>query len=303
MVPSGGRNDSVKRQHEPQQQPLSDDRPITGRWFRHVERDRLTNLANMFGRAMGHRNLDLYSTIGMEGWWDANRGMHKGLHLMNPLRGGFIVGLLSRHGYLPDHRILDMGCGGGILTEYLAREGFSVTGIDQSAGALAVARRHAAMMGLPVNYLQGDVYNLGFADECFDAVVSCDFLEHIRDLDRALAGMCRVLKPGGLFVFDTIARNENTVREMMAREVEGTVIQPGTHDPVLFVNPEELQSLCDQYGVELARDYKNPFGLWIRNIVKLGYSYHMEEISAPDRLLSYIGYGIKRAPDGLDDED
>ena len=102
---------------------------------------------------------------------------------------------------------LDVGCGGGVLTEDLSRLGFTAFGLDPSGPSLAVARDHALSGGLSISYIRGTGEAIPFAPASFDVVFCCDVLEHVRDLRAVVAEISRVLKPGGMFFYDTLNRN------------------------------------------------------------------------------------------------
>ena len=106
-----------------------------------------------------------------------------------------------------DLAVLDLGCAGGFMAEALATRGATVTGIDPAAQAINAARAHAAEAGLEIQYDVGVGEELPYDDAAFDVVVCVDVLEHVEDLTKVLAEVARVLKPGGLFLFDTINRN------------------------------------------------------------------------------------------------
>ena len=98
-------------------------RTITGRNYQVGEQEKLTFLAEKYGVQLEQRNLDCYSDIGLEGWWGSN-SLHQGLHEMNPIRGKFVIDLLKKSRILPPKRIIEIGCGGGIFSEYIARQGY-----------------------------------------------------------------------------------------------------------------------------------------------------------------------------------
>jgi 2-polyprenyl-6-hydroxyphenyl methylase/3-demethylubiquinone-9 3-methyltransferase len=137
--------------------------------------------------------------------------------------------------------VLDLGCAGGFMAEALGQRGAHVTGIDPAAEAIHAARAHARLSGLRIGYDIGVGEALPYDDATFDAVVCVDVLEHVTDLNKVLSQVARVLRPGGLFLFDTINRNPLarlatiTVAEDLLR-----LLPRGTHDPALFIKPHEL---------------------------------------------------------------
>jgi len=139
--------------------------------------------------------------------------------------------------------VLDLGCAGGFMAEAMDARGARVTGIDPAAEAVAAARAHAEAQGRAIAYDVGVGEDLPYADAAFDAVVCVDVLEHVRDLGQVLAEVSRVLRPGGLFLFDTINRNPLarlatiTIAEDVLR-----LLPKGTHDPALFITPRALRA-------------------------------------------------------------
>ncbi|RKH85519.1 3-demethylubiquinone-9 3-O-methyltransferase, partial [Corallococcus praedator] len=124
-----------------------------------------------------------------------------------PARMGYFNRILrEQYVDLRNTTLLDVGCGGGILAEAFAELGMRVTGIDPSASSVETARRHAPQQKLTIDYWIGSGESLPFADASFDCVSCCDVLEHVQDVDAVLAEISRVLKPGGLFLYDTINR-------------------------------------------------------------------------------------------------
>ena len=145
--------------------------------------------------------------FGSFGWWD------KGCYLrqMTDDRGDYIESCVTRvygKGALAQQEILEIGSGGGLICEDLARRQVVMTGIDPSAGALQTARLHARQyrLGQNIHYLQGVGEHLPFADGSFSVIVCLDVLEHVSDLKQTIEEIARVLAPGGIFVFDTITR-------------------------------------------------------------------------------------------------
>jgi 2-polyprenyl-6-hydroxyphenyl methylase/3-demethylubiquinone-9 3-methyltransferase len=150
--------------------------------------------------------------------------------------------------------VLDLGCAGGFMAEALAGRGATVTGIDPAAEAIAAARQHAQAEGLRIKYDTGVGETLPYDAACFDAVVCVDVLEHVTDLQKVVTEIARVLRPGGLFLFDTINRNPLarlatiTVAEDILR-----LLPRGTHDPAMFIKPVELRKAMVAAGLVPAR--------------------------------------------------
>jgi 2-polyprenyl-6-hydroxyphenyl methylase / 3-demethylubiquinone-9 3-methyltransferase len=146
--------------------------------------------------------------------------------------------------------VLDLGCAGGFMAEALVDRGATVTGIDPAQGAIAAARAHADQSGRVIAYDVGVGEALPYAEAAFDAVVCVDVLEHVKDLPRVLAEVARVLRPGGLFLFDTINRNPLTrlVTITIAEDIL-RLLPRGTHDPAMFIKPCELRSALADAGL------------------------------------------------------
>ena len=146
--------------------------------------------------------------------------------------------------------VLDLGCAGGFMAEAMAARGAKVTGIDPAELAIEAARRHALTEGLQISYDVGVGEALPYAEARFDAVVCVDVLEHVADLDAVLLEVARVLRPGGLFLFDTINRNPIarfatiTIAENLLR-----LLPRGTHDPEMFIMPRELRLALEKAGL------------------------------------------------------
>jgi 2-polyprenyl-6-hydroxyphenyl methylase/3-demethylubiquinone-9 3-methyltransferase len=150
--------------------------------------------------------------------------------------------------------VLDLGCAGGFMAEALDDRGATVTGIDPAAEAIAAARAHAAQHGRRIRYDVGVGEKLPYPDESFDAIVCVDVLEHVQDLSRVLAEVQRCLRPGGMFLFDTM--NRNLLARLATITVAENILQllpKGTHDPSMFIKPAELRAAMDKAGLEPGR--------------------------------------------------
>lgn len=186
-------------------------------------------------------------------WWDETGFLHI-LAALTPPRFGYMRRvLLDELGIDPrGRRTLDIGCGGGILAEEFARLGCAVSGIDPSLESLGAAWTHAQEQGLRIDYRQGRGESIPFPDASFDIAYSCDVLEHVADLPRVIAETARVLRPGGIFLYDTINRTfqSNLVVIKLFQEWSWTsFMPPDLHDWSRFIKPRELLGLLARNGL------------------------------------------------------
>jgi 2-polyprenyl-6-hydroxyphenyl methylase / 3-demethylubiquinone-9 3-methyltransferase len=181
-------------------------------------------------------------------WWDRNSEF-KPLHDINPLRVGFIDSKIN----LVGKEVLDIGCGGGILSEALARRGAKVTGIDMGAAPLAVAKLHLFESKLSVHYEQAaaETYAEQYAGR-FDVVTCLEMLEHVPDPAAIIAACKRLLKPGGELFVSTINRNPKAwLLAVVGAEYLMRMLPRGTHDYRKFIKPSELAAWARQQGFML----------------------------------------------------
>ena len=210
---------------------------------------------------------DLYDRLG-DTWWDENHFLNFLEMAVNPPRFAYI----DRH--LPPSpagssglAMLDVGSGGGLLAELFARSGHVVTGIDPAARSVETARAHAEQSGLTIDYQVGSGEHMPFDVARFDVVYCCDVLEHVDDLDDVLREVSRVLRPGGLFFFDTINRTRRSklLAIKMFQEWSWTRwADPGLHDWEKFIKPDEMLAALNR--ASLARQHH--VGLAPRSLVK-----------------------------------
>lgn len=181
-------------------------------------------------------------------WWDT-QGVFKPLHQLNPLRLHYI----DSRAALPDKQVLDVGCGGGILSEAMARSGATVTGIDMAEKSLQVAELHALEAGVAVRYQCIDVESLAAAQPASVDVVTCmEMLEHVPDPASVVRACAALVKPGGHVFFSTLNRNAKAyLMAVVGAEYVLNLLPKGTHDYSKFIKPSELASWMRSCGLEL----------------------------------------------------
>ncbi len=170
-------------------------------------------------------------------WWDPDSEF-KPLHEINPLRANFI----DQHSPVAGKTVLDVGCGGGILTEALAQRGAVASGIDMGEAPLAVARLHAQQSGLDIDYRQITAEDLAEQEPFqYDIVTCLEMLEHVPDPASIVAACARLVRPGGHVYFSTINRNPKSyVFAILGAEYVLKLLPRGTHDYRKFIRPSEL---------------------------------------------------------------
>ncbi|MGI6244263.1 MAG: bifunctional 2-polyprenyl-6-hydroxyphenol methylase/3-demethylubiquinol 3-O-methyltransferase UbiG [Pseudochelatococcus sp.] len=191
-----------------------------------------------------------------ETWWDPH-GPMRPLHRFNPVRVRYIRDLAAnRFGRdiradapLAGLSVLDIGCGGGVLSEPLARLGASVTGLDPAEKNLAVARAHAAGEGLSIDYRAQTVESVAASGERFDIVLAMEVVEHVADVETFVAATCAAARPGGLLVMATLNRTAKSFAlAIVGAEYVLRWLPRGTHDWHKFVTPEELAAAVSRQG-------------------------------------------------------
>ncbi|MEM9010774.1 MAG: bifunctional 2-polyprenyl-6-hydroxyphenol methylase/3-demethylubiquinol 3-O-methyltransferase UbiG [Pseudomonadota bacterium] len=195
-------------------------------------------------------DLTIYDKVA-DRWWSGDTRWIRTLQNMVPAR--------MRHfeTVVPSFRgkdVLDLGCAGGFLAEAIAARGARVTGIDPAAEAVAAAKAHADEMGIAIRYDVGVGEALPYPDSAFDMVACVDVLEHVADLDKVLDEIARVLRPGGVFLFDTINKTwlARLVVVTVAEDILG-LLPKGTHDPALFIPPARLAEGLRARGFEVGK--------------------------------------------------
>ncbi len=223
---------------------------------------------------------DRFEKYGAE-WWNPT-GRLFSLHRINPLRFEYFK---ERAGELKGRRVLDIGCGGGLLAERFASSGAFVTGIDLSPVAIEAAKRHSAENGLEIDYKTASPSMLVQEDhEPFDIVICAEVLEHVDDLAGFLKDSLSMLKPGGTFFFGTI--NKTIKARFFALFIAEDVLKmvpKGTHDYKRFIRPSLLKEVLEANSTEMME-------------VK-GMTYdplRLEFRISDDTSVNYLGYAIKK---------
>ncbi|PWI34789.1 bifunctional 3-demethylubiquinol 3-O-methyltransferase/2-polyprenyl-6-hydroxyphenol methylase [Vibrio albus] len=181
-------------------------------------------------------------------WWDPE-GEFKPLHQINPLRLGYV---LEKADGLFGKKVLDVGCGGGILAESMAVEGADVTGLDMGAEPLEIARLHALETGTNVSYIQSTVE--AHADDCpgqYDVITCMEMLEHVPDPLSVIQSCAKLVKPDGHVFFSTLNRNlQSYLFAIVGAEHLLKIVPKGTHEHAKFLKPSELIKMIDQTSLQ-----------------------------------------------------
>ena len=218
------------------------------------------------------------SGITLEDWWDP-KGRFSSLHKLNPLRMNYIR---EKAGSLKGLRVLDVGCGGGLLSEALTKEGARVTAIDLAPAFIDIAREHAKRSGLTIDFRCCPVSQVE-AEPPFDVIVCAEVLEHVDDVPGFIRESISLLKPGGLYFFETI--NRNWIAGFLAIFVAENVLRmvpAGTHELKSFLKPQEVVDLLAAENV------------WVEDLKGFRFDplkWNFEPTTST--LINYVGVGRK----------
>ena len=243
-------------------------------------------------------------------WWDENEFLSLLKVMVNPWRVPYFKNALIKHygQHLSQVRLLDIGCGGGVLAEEFARSECQVSGVDISAESIVVAQAHAAKSGLSIDYRVGSGTSLPFDNHSFEAVACCDVLEHIHDWRQVIAEAARVLVPGGLFFFDTINR---TLKSQLIfiyglQKSSLTRLMPeNIHLWKMFITPKEITTALKEQGLAVqdmqgGKIAQNPLAtlweVWQQKRGRINFAELGRRLTLKldaDRSLNYLGFARK----------
>jgi 2-polyprenyl-6-hydroxyphenyl methylase/3-demethylubiquinone-9 3-methyltransferase len=243
-----------------------------------------------FGDTVDRRDIHRFAAQAAD-WWEPEGGFRL-LHQINPVRLDFIRGELLAH-FRRDPRSLrpftglrlaDIGCGGGLAAEPMARLGFAVTAIDAGAEAIAAARTHAAAAGLAIDYRVADIGQLAASGARFDVVLALELIEHVVDRAAFFAALGALVKPGGAFVGATLNRTARSFGlAILAAEYLLGWLPRGTHDWQRFVRPSEFVLGLRRAGLATVR------------LVGLGYDWRSGQWrQSPDLSVNYMLVAVRR---------
>lgn len=212
-------------------------------------------------------------------WWNPEGGMFA-LHMINRLRFDYFKGVL---GNMAGKTVLDIGCGGGLLSEEFAKAGARVTGVDLSPTAIDAAKEHAGKSGLTIDYRNCPMKEFVDKGETFDIVLCAEMLEHVDDLSLTINESSSLVKDGGYYLFETINKTLKAkfLAVFMAENVLNFVAR-GTHDYNKFIKPSTLANLLRENGIE------------VKEIKGMSFNILDRQFKISDSTdVNYIGYGVK----------
>jgi 2-polyprenyl-6-hydroxyphenyl methylase / 3-demethylubiquinone-9 3-methyltransferase len=242
-------------------------------------------------------------------WWDEHEPLNTIRTAINPARIEYFTRVLRQLGIDPAGKtVVDIGCGGGLFAEEWARMGARVIGVDPSAPSLQTARAHAESQGISIDYREGTGEKLPLEDASVDIACCVDVLEHVSNLDAVLAETARVLRPGGVYLFDTINRTRLSkfVMIKLFQDWRFTAwMPPKLHAWEQFITPDELRSAMRRSGLDgrdivgIGPGLKPPTLIRLMRRLRKGKISHGEFgrraqfVVSKDTRVSYAGYASK----------
>lgn len=237
-----------------------------------------------------NEEIERFSRIADE-WWNV-KGKFAPLHSMNPVRIEYIRDTIIKHTQhstlntppLKDISLLDIGCGGGLIAEPMARLGAKVTAIDASEKNIAVASLHAEKMGLDIDYRCTTAEDLAATGEKFDVVLSLEIVEHVADINLFIKSACELLKPNGIIILSTLNRTAKSYAlAIIGAEYIMRMLPVGTHTWSKFLRPSELCNIIEKNNIEITE-------LMGMVMNPLSWKWHLD---AKDLAVNYLVVGKK----------
>jgi 2-polyprenyl-6-hydroxyphenyl methylase/3-demethylubiquinone-9 3-methyltransferase len=254
-------------------------------------------------------NNNIYDVEGNR-WWSTDFSLNLLRTLFNPFRVEYAKEIIEKIIKFEPVRIhvLEVGCGGGILTEEIAKMGFNATGIDPSESSVKTAIQHSIEANLKIKYEIAAGENLPYQDNSFDVVVCCDVLEHVQDLPAVISEVSRVLKNRGVFIYDTFNRtlmSKLSVIKVLQEWKRWAIMPPNLHVWEMFIRPSEIKVLLkennllwkEHRGLKPNISYLNMLNILHKRAAgkltyeEFGKKFHMAESSGTQ--IMYMGYAIK----------
>jgi len=255
-------------------------------------------------------NNEIYNLEG-DRWWQADFSLNLIKTLVNPFRVGYAKKVFEEFKIDSGKtNVLEVGCGECILSEEIARMGFITTGIDPSEPSLNSAINHAIKGNLKINYEKGTGENLPFQNNSFDVVLCCDVLEHVYDLPKVISEISRVLKNGGIFIYDTFNRtyfSKISTIKILQEWRRWTIMPPNLHVWEMFIKPDEIKSLLqknqlrwkEHHGIKPNISYLKMIrylrkrAIGELSYVEFGKKFLMVESYSTQ--IMYMGYAVKHS--------
>lgn len=238
-------------------------------------------------------NNQFYDELG-DRWYEDDTHIIALLRAESRLKVAYVQDVFQREGVAPGARLLDIGCGAGLIANPLASAGYEVFGVDQSAPSLETARRRASP-GSKVHYAEGNAYKLNFPDQSFDSVMLLDFLEHVEEPGRALREAIRVLKPNGVLLFYTF--NRTFIAGLLAVKAVEFIARDcpkNFHLLRMFIKPKELEDMLakDEFKVKEYRGLRPQIGSWAfwSSLLTRRVHKNFDFVYTRDLNLGYMGF-------------
>lgn len=215
-------------------------------------------------------------------WWDPDGPLHT-LHVINPVRLRYIDAAARLRG----RAVLDVGCGGGLLGEAMARRGAHVTGVDASLASIHTAQAHATLGNLSIEYVHGTVEDLAATGRRFEVITCMELLEHVPDPDSVIECCARMLTPGGDLILSTVNRNlKSWLGAIVAVEYLLRIVPKGTHTYEYLLRPSEVRRMLERHGLDVTDMVGVHYLPWLdrcslRNDPGINYMVHARKAANP----------------------